>query len=769
MVLPTRPAAKNGTAAGGSKGGGTGGTGGAGGAPSTGGASVASSPTTAVRRVHRGPPRPEGNYARLAALAAASIVLAGLYLAQDVLIPIALSVLLSFLLSPIVSRLEKWGTPRIAAVVLVVFVAFAAICGLGYAVYSGANDLAVNLPQYQSNITDKLKALPLGGGVFATNVADTAHNIQDALATTQPVGAAGDDEGGATLFGQRFGTADTPLYVKPVVEGQSPVTELAYYLGFALGPLGTAGLVVVFVVFILLQRDDLRDRLIRLIGGGKLNIATQALDDAGTRISRYLIAQGIVNGSYGVLIALGLVVIGFTLGGGTWFPSFMLWGLLCAALRFIPYIGPWLAASFPATVAFAAFPNLGVFVAVVALFVVIELLSNNVMEPWLYGSSTGMSPVAILVAAVFWTWLWGPIGLVMATPLTVCFVVLGKYVPQLAFFDVILGDEPVLPPDERLYQRLLALDEDEALELLEEFLEDHTLEQVYDGVMVPALSLAERDRHDGALDDTRIAFVRRAMREIVDDLGSRYGVWHQPDGKRVKEKAKARAGDVASADKPSGRTASARPVAAAKKAVKGAVAAATASIDEAAGNKLAEALGVAKPAAPAPAPPAPKENAVVNVAILPATDDADHLVGAMLKQMLDARGYTVTLLSADALVSEKVEALTRLNIHAAIVSALPPGAVTHARYLCKRIEASRPEEDQVVGLWTVERVTAKVKERLNANGRTEIVTLLSDAVEEVRQIGQHYVNTTPSVDIEIPPDADGAAVVARLVESASGA
>ena len=383
---------------------------------------------------------------RVVGLAAAAIVLAGLYLAQDVLIPIALAVLLSFLLSPVVTRLERWGVPRVASVVAVVFVAFGAICGLGYAVYAGASDLGEALPDYQANIVDKLQRLPVGGGVFTTNVAETAKQVQEVFATTQPTTLPGGETGGAILLGQKFGTPDDPLYVKPVEEEQSAVTQLAYFAGLALGPLGTAGLVLVFVVFILLQRDDLRDRLIRLIGGGQLNIATQALDDAGTRISRYLVAQGIVNGSYGLVIALGLVVIGLTLGGGVLFPSFALWGLLCAALRFIPYVGPWVAALFPTVVAFAAFENSGVFFAVAAMFVVVELLSNNVMEPLLYGSSTGMSPVAILIAAVFWTWLWGPIGLVMATPLTVCLVVIGKYVPQLAFFDVILGDEPVLPP-----------------------------------------------------------------------------------------------------------------------------------------------------------------------------------------------------------------------------------------------------------------------------------------------------------------------------------
>ena len=336
-----------------------------------------------------------------------------------------------------------------------------------------------------------------------------------------------------------------------------------------------------------------------------------------------------------------------------------------------------------------------------------------------------------------------------------------------------------------MYQRLLALDEDEALDLLEEYLEAHTLEQVYDGVVVPALALAEQDRHRGVLDETRQAFVRRATRDIVDDLGSRYGVSHQPDGKRVSEKAArerakgeakaarsadrsdALSGDRDSAERPSNRSPSARPVAQAKKAVKAGFAGAASSVDEAVGSKLADALGVARPAAPAPAPPPNTANAVVNVVILPAHDDADHLVGTMLKQMLDARGYTTTLLPADALASEKVEAVAKYRAHAAVVSALPPSAVTHSRYLCKRVDAAAPDLDKVVGLWTVAEVTDATRARLAPNDQTEIVTLLSDAVEEVRQIGQHFVNTKPAANADAVPDANGAARVAELVESAA--
>jgi hypothetical protein len=292
---------------------------------------------------------------------------------------------------------------------------------------------------------------------------------------------------------------------------------LGTYLGTLLGPLGTAGIVIVFVIFMLIGREDLRDRIIRLVGEGQLNITTQALDDAATRISRYLVAQAIVNGSYGAAISLGLWLIGVTLADG-WFPSFVLWGLLCALLRFIPYIGPWIAAAFPLILSLAVYPGYSVFFAVAGMFIIVELLSNNFMEPWLYGSSTGMSAVAVLVAAVFWTWLWGPIGLLLSTPLTVCIVVVGKYVPQFRFFDILLGDQPVLSPAERIYQRLLAMDAEEAADVAEEQLESSSLEAVYDQVLLPALAMAEQDRHADQLDDRRGLFIRDALRDIIDEL-----------------------------------------------------------------------------------------------------------------------------------------------------------------------------------------------------------------------------------------------------------
>ena len=252
----------------------------------------------------------------------------------------------------------------------------------------------------------------------------------------------------------------------------------------------------------LLQREDLRDRIIRLVGSGDVARTTEAMNDAAKRISRYLLMQLVINVLYGLPVGVGLYLIGV--------PNPILWGLLATILRFIPYVGPMIAALFPIALSFAVAPGWTLPLLTIALFVTLELIINNVLEPWLYGSSTGLSPVAVLVAVVVWTTLWGPVGLLLSTPLTVCLVVLGRHVPQLAFFDVLLGDEPALPPEIKFYQRLLARDPDEATELAEEYLEDEPLEKLYDSVIIPALGLAEQDRLRGSLD-------RAAVQGIAED------------------------------------------------------------------------------------------------------------------------------------------------------------------------------------------------------------------------------------------------------------
>ena len=300
--------------------------------------------------------------------------------------------------------------------------------------------------------------------------------------------------------------------VAVVVQEPEPTSRelIQTVVGPLISPLATAGIVIVFVIFMLLKRDDLRDRMIRLVGSRDLPRTTQALNDAARRVGRYLLMQLIVNTTYGIPIGIGLWLIGI--------PNPILWGMLCTVLRFVPYIGPIIAAFFPLVLAVAVDPNWNTLLWAGALFIVIELISNNFIEPLLYGSSTGLSPVAVIAAAVFWTWLWGPIGLLLSTPLTVCAVVLGQHVPGLAFLDVLLGSEPVLSPPQQLYKRLLVGDAIEATEQAEEQLRESSLAEFYDETLIPALALAEQDHVRGSLGEDQLVRVAESAVAMVENL-----------------------------------------------------------------------------------------------------------------------------------------------------------------------------------------------------------------------------------------------------------
>ena len=432
------------------------------------------------------------------------VVIAALYLGQDILIPLALSILLSFMLAPIVLRLRRWGLGRVPSVIAVVVLLLVALLGLGSIVASQVLHLADNLPRYEWNLRGKIRdlriAVPSGGVVERTSdmLRDLSKELQEA---TQP-------EDKSKAQAEEEPVKPVPVQVqRPAPPPLQTLRELGEPL---IKPVATAGLVLVFLIFMLLQREDLRDRLIRLVGSSDVARTTEAMNDAAKRISRYLLMQLVINVLYGIPVGVGLYFIGV--------PNPILWGLLATILRFIPYVGPVIAALFPIALSFAVAPGWTVPAMTIALFVTLELFSNNVLEPWLYGASTGLSPVAVLVAAVFWTTLWGPVGLLLSTPLTVCLVVLGRHVPQLTFFDVLLGDEPALDPELKFYQRLLARDPDEATELAEEYLEDEPLDKLYDAVIMPALALAEQDRLRGSLDRAAVLGMAEDTIGIIDYL-----------------------------------------------------------------------------------------------------------------------------------------------------------------------------------------------------------------------------------------------------------
>lgn len=407
----------------------------------------------------------------IAPLLSACLVTAILFLGKAFLMPLALAILIAFLLTPLVSRLQAAGLPCVPSVITVAILAFSLIGVGGYVVVTQLSDLTRSLPAYQENFQRKVVE-PMGK--LSAGFSKIQKELDKPTANTPEK------------------TADEkPVPVEVVSGKMSLLAVIRDVLGPILAPFGTAAIVIVLVLFLLIERQDLRDRFIHLVGRGRLNVTTQAIDDAASRVSRYLGAQLVVNVTYGIPIGIGLYFIGV--------PNAILWGLLAIVLRFIPYIGPWIAAAFPILLSIAVSPGWTQPMLTIGLFIVIELISNNAVEPWLYGSSTGLSPTAIVVSAVFWTWLWGTGGLLLATPLTVILAVLGKYVPQLTFLDILLGDRPPIAPESRFYQRLLAGDETELYEMVGDYAERDALPELFDNVILPSLQLAEADVASGNL------------------------------------------------------------------------------------------------------------------------------------------------------------------------------------------------------------------------------------------------------------------------------
>lgn len=430
-------------------------------------------------RLHAQPSETDGNPhapASAAQVTAVLLTVAALYLGRDIFVPFALAALLGFMLDPLVTRLRRVGLPRAMAVLVVMATTVSVLAATALFVGGQVVQLSKDLPSYQTTVQHKLRSLrelTRGRGVLddATRLIDVVGGELDA--------AKRDLE---TPSGSRAAPAAMRVQLEPA--RRSALQTLGDWLGPALAPVGTAGIVLVFLVFILLERHDMRDRLLRLVGGD-LRRTTDALGEAGDRVSRYLTLQLLVNLSYGLPMALGLWLIGV--------PGAALWGLLAALLRFVPYVGPVIAASFPLALALAVDPGWQMLGWVLALVLTLELLSNNLIEPWLYGASTGLSAVSIIVSAVVWTALWGPIGLILATPLTVCLAVLGRHLPPLRWLDVLLGNAPVFDPPTRLYQRLLAGDVAEAVELAHDAAQSSGPQAFYNDTAVPALQRAARD------------------------------------------------------------------------------------------------------------------------------------------------------------------------------------------------------------------------------------------------------------------------------------
>jgi predicted PurR-regulated permease PerM len=466
--------------------------------------------TAAANDAGRVPPPGSLEVKSLLSLAVAAVVIATLFVGQDVLIPIILAVMLSFVLSPVVDALGRIGLSRAPSVVLTVLLTFGVIVLAGTLIAGQASVLAADAPRYANTIEQKLEGVQLFAASRLTSLTrlfGTAAAPPPA-ASTQPRTASG--RAAAPLRPSAPGAPTPPVLVEIARTETSPLLVARAILAPVLGPLETTVIVLVIAIFILMQREDLRDRFIRLAGSNDLHRTTLAMDDAGQRLSRYFLSQLAVNTTFGLVVGLGLWAIGI--------PSPALWAVLAGLLRFVPYIGAILAAVAPIALGAAIDPGWRTAIEVALLFIIVEPVTGYVVEPLLYGHSTGLSPVSVIVAAVFWTWIWGPIGLILSTPLTLCLVVMGRHVKSLEFFDVLLGDRPALAPVDNFYQRIIADNPDEALEKAETLLADRPLLDYYDTVVLAGLKRAAQDEARGMITRERARELTRSMMQVIDDL-----------------------------------------------------------------------------------------------------------------------------------------------------------------------------------------------------------------------------------------------------------
>ena len=442
-------------------------------------------------------------FSTLTAVLIAVVVIAALYFGRDVLVPIALALLLSFVLAPLVGLLRRVHVPRIVAVAIVGLVAFCAIFGLGALMVSQVTQLAQELPGYQSTLREKIRSLRgvTGGAGTLERASEVLQNLSQEIDRPRTPAS-------SPLV--QTGPPNRPIPVEVRQPDPGALETLGSLITPLIHPLTTTGVVVIFVIFILMQQQDLRNRLVRLAGAQDLQRTTAALDDAGQRLSKLFLTQLALNAGYGLVIGIGLWLVGV--------PSAPLWGMLAMIMRFVPYIGGIVSAIFPLILAAAVGSGWTMVLLTGALFLTAELIVGQAIEPLVYGQSTGLSPVAVIASATFWTWLWGPIGLILATPLTMCLVVVGRHVDQLKFLEVMFGDQPPLTPAELIYQRMLARDPIEAAEQARQFLKKKPLEAYYDEILLEGLRLAQSDAERGLLDDDRMQRIRDAVAEIVDDL-----------------------------------------------------------------------------------------------------------------------------------------------------------------------------------------------------------------------------------------------------------
>ena len=610
----------------------------------------------------------------------AALVVTGLYFGQPVLVPVALAILLSLALGPLVGLLKRLHFGNLPSVLLSIVFAVAVIASLGTFIGSQFAGLVSELPHYQTNLSAKIQSIrgSATNNVVVQQASSAVQNIAH-----QILNSAGNI--GATKPPPVV--ANVPVEEKPipVVVRQpdlAPIAILETIVGPLLQPLATLAIVIVFAGFILLQKDDLRDRFIRLAGSRDLQRATHLVNDGAERLSRYLILQTVVNGCFGAMIGVALWIIGVPLPG--------MWGLLTAILRFVPYVGVPISAILPLTLALAVDPGWSIVIWTLLLYSIAEPITGQIVEPLLYGRHMGLSAAAVVIAATFWTWIWGPVGLLLSTPLTMCLVVLGRHTPQLQFLDIMLGDSPALTQDESFYLRMLAGDPDEAATRAEAFLKENSLAAYYDQVVMKALALAQHDLNRGALDEQARARIKAMVEGLIVNLDDR--------------------------DKPAMES---------------------------------EEPGSTSVLKPEELAPAWRDHPVLCVAGRSALDEA---AAAILVHLLEKAGIKGRAISADEASPAGVNRLDPTGVQVICASYLEPGNFKSARYLVRRLRKRMPHALPIAGYWCLPGDATKYLDSIEATDCEFVVTSLSEAILTIVTLARKAaVNPLPGG--ESPPPA----------------
>ncbi len=639
---------------------------------------------------------PPGTQFRFAASSVvAAVAVAAIYFGRPILVPVALATLLAFALAPLVTQLRRLHLGRVPSVILTALLALAIIGGIGTFIGAQFAHLAADLPHYQHNIAGKIQSLR--GSAAANSLIGRTSSLLSNLDNQVPISPRDAHAPATTGLAVRTASPDTPVPVEIRKPAASPIELIEDVLARLLEPLATAGIAIIFVVFILLQKEDLRDRFIWLAGSSDLQRAKAALDDGAARLSRYLLTQTTINACFGALIGMGLWLIGV--------PNPGLWALIAVMFRFVPYVGVPLAAAVPLVLALAVDPGWSLVFWTAGLYFGLESVTGQMVEPWLYGRSMGLSPVAVVVAATFWTWVWGPVGLLLSTPLTMCLVVLGRHVERLKFLDVLLGDRPPLANEESFYLRILAGDPDAAAHQAESFLKEHSLCEFYD-IALKALVLAQLDVNRGALESDRRSSAKDMVEGLIENLSDHEDI---------------------PADEPP---------------------------PDASGAEAARIF------TPESLPPDWVGQPVLCVAGRGTLDEA---AGLLLVHLLEKRGIGACVISATEASPANIQRIDPSGVRFICLSYLEAGSDTSAHYLMRRLRRRIPAAHAMTCFWGLAGENARYLDAVAATG-CDVVTNLREAVERIAAaVGQTPARFNPGAALS---GSERTGARARAVEAA---